>query len=278
MGKGKKRKKKKRGEKLPSYKTIVKREVILTELSFYLEQKNHRAYTIFREDILSKSKKKSSMFLDEIIREGYTNVPVIMKQFGEYLRDVRNNSISFGEYRENKKKGVKQRGLEKRVDTNYLGKTRKNLKKSVPNPATNLDKIKKNLEESAETLKNSFSNLDSVRKNRREIAQKLRRIEENVENVKRLLRALKRKSASPKEYKDLLEPKEEQSSVQFLTDEEYRKLYPKKKAVVFFHKSDFITLDEYIDYMRRPPISVEEVTKANWSDFLEKLSNWKGMA
>jgi len=46
--------------------------------------------------------------------------------------------------------------------------------------------------------------------------------------------------------------------------------YP-KKAVVYFQKSDFSSLDEYIEYMRRPVISDEEAACADWGVFLKKL-------
>ena len=62
----------------------------------------------------------------------------------------------------------------------------------------------------------------------------------------------------------------------FLTEEEYRKLYPKKKkAIVYFQKSDFSSLDEYIEYMRKPLISDEEATTADWDVFLKKLDKWR---
>jgi len=64
----------------------------------------------------------------------------------------------------------------------------------------------------------------------------------------------------------------------YMTDAEYTELHSKKKkATVFFHKSDFRTLDEYIDYMRRPPISDEEVENVAWNEFLVKLSKWEGI-
>lgn len=159
----------------------------------------------------------------------------------------------------------------------------KKKRSKAPDPAKNLDKIRKNLEDSADTLRESFRDLDAVKKNRREIAQKLRRIEDNVENVKRLLRALRRKSAQPsgtifkgpQKMKRKPTGKKSTGSTQFLLSEEYRKLYPRKKAIVFFHKSDFLTLDEYIGYMQRKPISEKEAAEADWDDFLVKLGKWK---
>ena len=47
-----------------------------------------------------------------------------------------------------------------------------------------------------------------------------------------------------------------------------------KKAIVFFCKSDFMTMDEYIEYMRRPPISDEEVAMIDWDMFLRRLTLW----
>lgn len=148
------------------------------------------------------------------------------------------------------------------------------------------EKNRKNLEDSADTLRESFRDLPNAEKNRREIARKLRRIGDNVENVKRLLRALRRENAVPpgalkkiesKSKKKPVKPKNKvyTGNAQFLSSEEYRKLYPRKKAVVFFHNSDFLTLDEYIDYMQREPISKKEAAEADWDDFLVKLGKWK---
>lgn len=46
----------------------------------------------------------------------------------------------------------------------------------------------------------------------------------------------------------------------------------RKKAVVFFHNSDFVSLDEYIDYMQRDPISKEEAKAADWDKFGEQIA------
>lgn len=63
-----------------------------------------------------------------------------------------------------------------------------------------------------------------------------------------------------------------------MTPMENKKFKVKKKAVVFFHKSDFLTLDEYIAAMRRPSISDMELAKADWDGkFMDRLKSWKGI-
>jgi len=129
---------------------------------------------------------------------------------------------------------------------------------------SDLDNIKDSLEKSAEFLRDCLSNPENVRRNRKEIVKKLRAIEENTENVKMLLKALRRKAT------DSSRPTRKYP-LKFLTEKEYRKLYPDRKAVVFFHKSDFRTLDEYIDAMRKPPIKKDDVDKTDWNDLAQRL-------
>lgn len=41
---------------------------------------------------------------------------------------------------------------------------------------------------------------------------------------------------------------------------------PRKKQIVYYHHSDFKSLEEYIDAMRRPPISDKEAHEVDWEE------------
>lgn len=58
----------------------------------------------------------------------------------------------------------------------------------------------------------------------------------------------------------------------FLTEDQYKELHPKmEKTTVKYPKSDFGDMDEYLDAMRKPPITQEMVDNTDWDELGQKL-------
>jgi hypothetical protein len=136
-----------------------------------------------------------------------------------------------------------------------------------------LEKVNKNLETAADALESAFFHAASTKKTE-EASGLLRAVEENLKLIVLLLRKMNEEVRKSRGHAEKGAARSASSSGPLFTESEARKLFPGKKNIVYYHNSDFVSLEEYIEHMRRPPISNEEATAANWDRFMEDLNNW----
>lgn len=140
-----------------------------------------------------------------------------------------------------------------------------------------LEKVNRNLENAADALENAFFHAATA-KNAGEATDMVRTVEENLKLVVLLLRKMNEEVKKNRGRAEKGLAKKPGATGPIFTESEAKKMFPGKKNIVYYHNSDFVSLEEYIEYMRRPPISDNEATSANWDRFMDDLANWKPTA
>lgn len=148
----------------------------------------------------------------------------------------------------------------------------------LPDYQIALDYVNRNLEKAIVAMKNSMPDSGAMVKNQIAVIARLRLTEENMNQLITLLRNLadNLRKARAQAYKrpgrkNSKEQADAEPSAETENDES-------KKSVVYFHNSDFSSLEEYIEHMRKPLFTREDVARADWGKFLDDLNNWKGAA